>query len=191
MYAVRYIGLWAPLPPMRRAGPIGLGRMDLVTARPTGQAYGVGIAYHVDAELRAGIVAWDRNVTAAEWREHIKTTTAAYGAALAGRARLLIDLRLVEDADSLTDEVVEEIGGRILTAIRGPKADVKCAILAGRNWDRAKGFVNLDPAAREYVMVFNQVATACIWLGLPADKVTAALKELHARSSNDPSVPAG
>jgi hypothetical protein len=75
---------------------------------------------------------------------------------------------------------------KLLAAQRGKVSLIKVAIVAGNEWDKPKLVEFALHAISVNSIVFNDLATACIWLGVNAEQVGAVTEELRRRLRQGP-----
>ena len=136
----------------------------------------MGVAYELDEQLGLTLTVFDGPVTGQEWRDSV--------AALFSDPRWppgklsLTDLRTA-DASALTAADRAEI-----IAINGSVAELagmKSAALGGENFEAATAFEREDQTSGMRLIVFNDVSTACGWLGIDTAAVNPMIEQLRRR----------
>jgi hypothetical protein len=138
----------------------------------------MGIAYRCAAELRCTLIVWDRDVTPEQWTTHIERLV--NDPAWASCPRALIDLTTVGDHEGITDDVGREMAKR-WRAAAPDVGSLKFAILPNGAWDQARTFEEeLESFPGIHTMLFNDMGTASIWLGIDYVAARRVLADVRA-----------
>ena len=136
------------------------------------------IAYRIDKQLAMLTAVWDGSITAADWREHLRTTFADPD--WPGVLRNLTDLRSADLSAITEDNRVE------MVAMYEPHAEhvrgKKSAVVAGDNFEQSRKFESHDEPPGLRVIVFNDLFNACTWLGIDISEANEAFDELRGRA---------
>jgi hypothetical protein len=149
----------------------------------------VGIARRSIEAADLVVIVWDGKVDSAVWSRAVDGQVANQETA----SKRLTDLRTA-DSSSITEADVEA-----MATVLGNNLDVsgvKLAIVAAAGWSVAQQF---EESSRKFgitTVVFNDVQTACAWLGVDTAITSSAINELRAqlradapRGESDPTVP--
>ena len=136
----------------------------------------MGIAYRLDPQLGCTVIVWDANVTPDEWRHHFKRMSDDPG--FPPGPRVLADLSTAGGAPSFSSEVVGEmaVAWQTRTQRVGP---IKLAIVPNGAWEKARELERATEGSGITTIVFNDVATACTWLGTGYDAARSIIDELR------------
>jgi hypothetical protein len=138
----------------------------------------MGIAYRCDNTMGLCVSVWDGVVTEEQRRQHIATLEAdpEWGAA----GLLLTDLTGISavrrPSAKQVLETAAEFSERLAPAVR----DAKWAMVAGETFVLAQRFGTYLEEEVPRLIVFNDLATACTWLGVDGVAVGTVLDELRA-----------
>jgi hypothetical protein len=142
----------------------------------------MGIAYRVDEPRGVTVSAWTGEVARDEVMSHVAALAATpeWGAS----GRILSDLtglspRALPDPDDvadLADAFVAQLDGRAQPA--------KWAIVARGAFNRALQFGDEIGDAERRVLVFLDLESACIWLGVAVGRIRPVLDALRHEAAN-------
>ena len=140
----------------------------------------MSILYEIDKQMEATFVVWDRRVSAQDFLNHANRLSS--DANWPPPARLhLSDLRRAS-----LDASMHEANLAQAASIYGRQPDklvnMKVAIVASHEFERAVAFERLMERYGPRVIVFNQLETACSWLGIDVNEVGPRLFQLWATS---------
>lgn len=142
----------------------------------------MGIAYRLDKSQGLMTFVWDGNVTAADWRAHLESIFDDPN--WPAGPRNLTDLRSA-DISSITAADQAEI-----VALYAPHADklrgMKSAAVAGDNFESSTEFGNQNEPPGLSLIVFNDLVTACTWLGVDKAIAQATVTELRQELRSEP-----
>jgi len=142
----------------------------------------MGIAYRLDRVQGLMTIVWDGKVTADEWRTHLEAVFEDPDWP-AGPANLT-DLRSA-DVSAITASDQADI-----VALYGPHLDkvrgMKSAAVAGDNFEASTEFGNLNEPPGLSLIVFNDLVTACTWLGVDKSAAQATVTELRQELRTEP-----
>jgi hypothetical protein len=134
----------------------------------------LGIAYRFLDDADVIVTVWDGTVTPAEWADAI----ARHGESpewLKGKRRLT-DARTA-DPSGITPEDVDAVSANYGPGIQA--TDARLAIVASDGWALAQQVESTMRKLGLTTVVFNDVHTACAWLGVDADLVSVATREIR------------
>jgi hypothetical protein len=136
----------------------------------------MGIDYVYKPEKRLVIVVWDGVVNLDQWQAHLRHMFADAEYPLAKYH--LTDLRFSSIDPSITEE-----GIRRAVDFMGAQGEKiigkKFAIVAGDEWERPKFIEPLLQALSTHPIVFNDLVTACLWLGADVAEAGNTIKEIR------------
>jgi hypothetical protein len=134
------------------------------------------IDYHIDTNKGYTIAVWHGHVDAVEYGNHINQLLA--DANWPPRKLIhLSDLRRAKLDASIDDDVIlmaaKKYGEKL-----GKDQHVKLAIIAGASYDKALVFEKAFMKYQSSSIVFYDLHSACIWLGLDQDEVEKAIQKI-------------
>jgi hypothetical protein len=136
----------------------------------------MGIAYRCD-KTGLTVSVWDGEVTDEQRRQHIANLQSdpEWGAG----GLLLTDLTGVSAARRPTAKQVLETAAEFSEKLAPVVRDAKWAIVAGETFVLAQRFGTYLEEEVPRLIVFNDLATACTWLGVDGAEVGTLLDELR------------
>ena len=137
----------------------------------------MGIAYRCDTELGLCVSVWDGVVTDEQRRRHIATLEADPDWAAGGM--LLTDLTGVSAARRPTAKQVLETAAEFSERLAPMVRDSKWAMVAGETFVLAQRFGSYLEEEVPRLIVFNDLATACTWLGVDGAQAGTTIDELR------------
>src|ERR1041385_1355213 len=139
----------------------------------------MSIIYRIDKELAVTFVLWDGLVTADEFLSHVQRliTDAAW---LPQKYSHLSDLQTASLAAAIDETVLAKAAD--LFGKHPKLANLKGAIIANQEFRKATVFERLISRYEPSVIVFNDLETACTWLGIDVNRVTQTLQSLRSQS---------
>jgi hypothetical protein len=138
----------------------------------------MGIAFRVDEPKGVNVSAWVGEVTLDEAMGHLASVAATPG--WAASRRILTDLSGVSGRALPSREHVSHLAAALVAQLPGRAPAAKWAIVGSAAFSRALQFSNEigdDPDRR--VLVFLDLASACIWLGVDMDRVRPVIDVLR------------
>jgi hypothetical protein len=137
----------------------------------------MGIAYRCDKTTGLCVSVWDGVVTDEQRRQHMATLEAdpEWGAG----GLLLTDLTGVSAARRPTAKQVLETAADFSERLAPMVRDAKWAMVAGETFVLAQRFGSYLEEEVPRLIVFNDLATACTWLGVDGAEVGTLLDELR------------
>lgn len=137
----------------------------------------MGIAYRCDEKMRLCVSVWEGEVTDEQRRQHISTLQAdpEWGAG----GLLLTDLTGVPAEGRPTARQVLETAAEFSEKLAPAVRDAKWAMVAGETFVLAQRFGSYLEDEVPRLIVFNDLATACTWLGVNGAEVATMLDELR------------
>ncbi len=145
----------------------------------------MGIAYRIDKEKGITYVLWNNLVSAEEYLAHVRRLTSDPDWP-PGRRLQLIDLRYAS-TDLSIDQKILELAADLYGSQREKIARLKAAIVADREFDKAKAFersIQRYPAS--VIVFFDDMHTACTWLGINAKDAEGALQQMRSNQHPKP-----
>ena len=145
----------------------------------------MGIAYLCKPDRKLAVVVWDGIVTWDVWREHLERMF--MDTAWAPMEAQISDMRHSTADQTITITQIQEMVA-LLAAQRQRVALKKVAILAGSDWEKPKEAEGTLPSVSVLPIVFNDLSTACVWLGADVGEVERDVQQLRLklRSSEQP-----
>ena len=144
----------------------------------------MGIAYRIDKQLALMTTVWDGVISAAGWREHLRSSFADPD--WPAVERNLSDLRGADLTAIGENDRVEMVAmyEPHLEHVRGKKS----AVIAGDNFDRAREFESHNEPPGLRTIVFNDLFNACTWLGIDIAQANETFDDLRRelRGCSDP-----
>jgi hypothetical protein len=138
----------------------------------------MSIAYEINKDMGATCVVWDRTVNAEQFLAQANRLSSDANWPPLER-RHITDLRSAFLDASMNDATLEQVAD-IYGCQPGRLANMKIAIVAHHGFERASAFERMLMRYGPRVVVFNQVNTACTWLGMPFERVETRLHQLRA-----------
>jgi hypothetical protein len=136
----------------------------------------MGIAYRCDVSNRLSISVWQGEITADEGKLHL-AALAADPEWAAGRS-IVIDLTRVAATPTPADDVAQSAEA-FLQILAGQARQAKWAIVADQTFERARAFGERVERAVPHLIVFNNLETACAWLGVDPTEVRTIADDLR------------
>jgi len=137
----------------------------------------MGIAYEFDKTSGVTFTLWDGTVTAADWLDHIRRMTADPG--WPAGSLWLGDVSSVSDVSSIEERDIERAAEQFCE-FREKIRQGRVAIVAHEVFRKARIFERYLSLCGPNVIVFNDLATACSWLGIGPDDAIAVTQRLRA-----------
>ena len=133
----------------------------------------MGIGYRIDEALGLTVVVWDGAVTGDEAEDHVRSLRAEPDWP-PGRLHLL-DATSVTSVPRVRDTKLVEMLGDIAEWRR-----IRFAVVATDAFEEATSFQQAAAALGvSHVIVFNELTTACGWLGVELASIRVILGELR------------
>jgi hypothetical protein len=134
------------------------------------------IRYACDPARCATFVCWDGPITIHLWKEHLQRMIA--DPAFDRTLNQLTDIRLAEIEDTIDDNSMLEVI-RLMKHEPSRFTGRRIAIVAAKEFDRARHFERLAASLHANLIVFVDLQGACTWLGLDSAAAEATLKGLR------------
>jgi len=137
----------------------------------------MGIAYRVDEPAGVSTSVWAGLVTYDQAMQHVAALAATpeWGAG----GLILTDLTAVASTSFPDREQVSELASRFVDQLDDRSRSTKWAVIANEIFSRASQFgEELGDAARRLIVFFD-LASACIWLGVDLDAMRAVIERLR------------
>ena len=126
----------------------------------------MGIAYRCDKTLGLSVSVWDGEVSRADRKDHVAALASDPDWGATGL--LLTDLTGVSAAMRPSAKEVLEAAAEFSEKLAGQVRDAKWAMVAGETFVLAQRFGTYLEEEVRRLIVFNDVETACTWLGVDA-----------------------
>jgi hypothetical protein len=143
----------------------------------------VSIAYHYDPSTRVTVSVW-HEVTVADVMTHLDLLAADPN--YASSRLLLTDLRSIGRGERPTLDQVDAAAREFVKRFGETMTNVKWAIVARHAFSEASAF---DERIRDHVsrvLAFNDLGTACVWLGADFIQIERVIDDLRNRSVTAP-----
>lgn len=138
----------------------------------------MSIIYLLDPSKGTAFVIWEGAVTAEEWSQSVTAFLAE--TELHTIRCVIVDAQRVTDNSSITDADIEEITTIFAREIQS-KSKAKFAVVStdmfGRTGSAEKKLIRRGVP----VVIFNHLATACVYLDIPLEETQRTLDELRAK----------
>jgi hypothetical protein len=141
----------------------------------------MGILHYSDRQKGIVFVVWDGQVTWAHWYEHMRTLLAHPDWPVI--SRFIVDLRSVTDTSSIRDKEIDQVK-IAFTSDQPALAGKRSAIIASREFRRASRFAELVERFGTSTVVFNNLDTACLFLGIDFMEAHKTLEGLRLKLRN-------
>lgn len=136
----------------------------------------MGILHQYDGQRGVLHIVWDGIVTWRDWSKQIENVT---GDPLwRSSQRFLADLRSVTDTSTIGPAEVDE-AVKLFSADRDSLTHKRGAIIALQEFGRARRFADLLTRFGSSVVIFNNIDTACLFLGLDVAETNRLLEGLR------------
>src|SRR5215207_5578950 len=136
----------------------------------------MGIKYRVHVEKKIVFVAWKGVVTADVWFEHIKKLIA--DTHWPSVSAMLVNLQSITDVSSIGEAEIQHAVA-LFNSIPEALSNKRIAAVAGDAFWKSRRFGQLIAPYGPSVLVFNDMSTACIYLGIKLIDATKAIQELR------------
>ena len=136
----------------------------------------MGIKYRVHVEKKIVFVAWKGVVTADVWFEHIKKLIA--DTHWPSVSAMLVNLQSITDVSSIGEAEIQHAVA-LFNSIPEALSNKRIAAVAGDAFWKSRRFGQLIAPYGPSVLVFNDMSTACIYLGIKLTDATKAIQELR------------
>ena len=136
----------------------------------------MGIKYRVDSEKHIIFVVWQGGVTADEWFEHIQRLIAdPFWPSI---SVMLADLYSITDLSSIEEAEIEHAVA-LFNSVPEPLSNKRVAVVAGNAFWKSRRFSQLISPFGPSVIVFNDLGTACVYLGIKSMEASKAIQQLR------------
>jgi hypothetical protein len=138
----------------------------------------MGIAYRCDERTRLSISVWDGEVTPDDCGRHMAALAAdpSWGA----RGLVLTDLTGISAARRPSAKAVLHAAAEFSEKLADHVRNAQWAIVAGETFVLAQRFGSYLEEEVRRLIVFNDLGTACTWLGIDPADVRVLIGELRA-----------
>lgn len=137
----------------------------------------MGIKYRLHVEKKIVFVAWRGAISADEWFEHIqRLITDAHWPSISA---MLVNLHSITDVSSIGEAEIQHAVG-LFNSMPHALPNKRIAVVAGDAFWKSRRFGQLIAPYGPSVLVFNDMSTACIYLGIKLTDATKAIQELRA-----------
>ena len=136
----------------------------------------MGIKYRAHVEKQIIFVVWDGVITADEWFEHIhRLITDPLWPSISA---MLVDLQSITDLSSIEEAEIEHAVA-LFNSVPDSLSNKKVAVVAGNAFWKSRRFGELVSPFGPSVIVFNDMSTACMYLGIKLTEALKAIQELR------------
>lgn len=136
----------------------------------------MGIKYRADSEKQIIFVVWDGVVTANTWFEHIDRLIVDPLWPLI--PSMLVDLHTARDISSIEEAEIEHAVA-LFSSVPYPLSKKKVGIVAGSAFWKSRRFGELISQFGPSIIVFNDLSTACLYLGINITEALKAIQQLR------------
>jgi hypothetical protein len=133
----------------------------------------MGIKYRADVEKQIIYVVWDSVVSADIWFEHIEWLIA--DPLWSSISIMLVDMHTARDLTSIQEREIEHAVA-LFSSVPVSLSKKRVGIVAGNAFWKSRRFSELVAPFGPSFTIFNDLSTACVYLGI---NVTEALKSLQ------------
>ena len=137
----------------------------------------MGIAFRVDEPGGVSVSVWAGEVTSNQALAHVAALAAAPGWGAGGR--ILTDLTAVASTSLPDREQVSELARRFVDQLDARTRPAKWAVIANASFNRAAQFGEEIGEEGRRLIVFFDLASACIWLGVDLDTIRPVIEHLR------------
>ena len=137
----------------------------------------MGIDHCFDRQRGVVFVVWDGPITWDDWREHVNVLLSDPD--WPHTPRFIVDLQSVTDTSSIKDHEILEVR-QVFTSDPAILAGKRTAVVASEQFRRASRFAELVERFGASSIVFNNLDTACLFLGIDLDEARQTLERLRA-----------
>ena len=131
----------------------------------------MGIKYRAHVEKQILFVAWIGVITADEWFEHIERLIA--DPLWPSVSAMLVNLQSITDVSSIEEPEIEHAVA-LFNSIPDALSNKRIAVVAGNTFWKSRRFGQLISPFGPTLIVFNDMSTACVYLGIkPAEALKA------------------
>ena len=136
----------------------------------------MGIRYRVHFEKKFVFVAWKGVISADEWFEHIGRLIA--DSHWPSISAMLVNLHSVTDISSIGEAEIQHAVS-LFNSIPEALSNKRIAVVASDAFWKSRRFGQLIAPYGPSILVFNDLSTACIYLGIKLTDATKAIQELR------------
>ena len=136
----------------------------------------MGINYRVHVEKKIVFVAWKGVISAEIWYEHIQRLIA--DTHWPSVSAMLVNLHSITDVSSIGEAEIQHAVA-LFNSIPEALSNKRIAAVASDAFWKSRRFGQLIAPYGPSVLVFNDMSTACIYLGIKLTDATKAIQELR------------
>ena len=136
----------------------------------------MGIKYRVHVEKKIVFVAWKGVISAEIWYEHIQRLIA--DTHWPSVSAMLVNLHSITDVSSIGETEIQHAVA-LFNSIPEALSNKRIAAVASDAFWKSRRFGQLIAPYGPSVLVFNDMSTACIYLGIKLTDATKAIQELR------------
>ena len=136
----------------------------------------MSIKYRAHFEKKIIFVVWEGVITADDWFEHIQKLIE--DPLWPSISAMLADLHSITDISSIEEPEIEHAVA-LFNSVPDPLSNKRVAVVAGSAFWKSRRFSELISPFGPSVIVFNDLATACVYLGIKPAEALKAIQELH------------
>lgn len=137
----------------------------------------MGIKYRAHVQKQIIFVVWDGVVTADEWFEHIHRLIA--DPLWPSISAMLVDLHSVRDLSSIEEAEIEHAVA-LFNSVPDSLSNKRVAVVASNVFWKSRRFGQLISPLGPSVIVFNDLSTACTYLGIGSTDALKVLQDVRA-----------
>jgi hypothetical protein len=143
----------------------------------SGNLSAMGIAFRVDPATGMTVSVWHGNVSAEDALRHMRDlwATPEWGSG----ARILSDLTGVSSSALPPLDQVAELAAAFANLIDGRTRKASWAVVANLGYQHASQFADAIRHEVRRVMVFSDLVSACLWLGVDAEALRPVIESLR------------
>ena len=138
----------------------------------------MGIAYSCDKDKGVSYEVWEGVVSGSDWVQHVRRQVADRNWPAGDKS--LTDVRLVSLDSAIGDADLEEVGA-IYRAQTKKIASSRAAVVASKEFRFCPLYPIFTSRHGMRVIVFNNFAMACKWLGLDPNEADRSIVRLRAK----------
>ena len=136
----------------------------------------MGIKYRIHVEKKIVFVVWKGVISADEWFEHIQRLIV--DSHWPSISAMLVNLHSITDVSSIGETEIQHAVA-LFNSIPSALSNKRIAVVAGDTFWKSRRFGQLIAPYGPSVLVFNDMSTACIYLGIKLTDATKAIQELR------------
>ena len=136
----------------------------------------MSIGFKFIKEKRLGISVWHGKVTLAEWLDNLRRIISDPD--FPSTRMQVVDLRSATGDPSIDESGIKQ-AAEFIGSDPVKTTGRKVAVVAGKEFNRSKLFENLVKSHFQNVIVFNDLPTACTWLGIDTIETQQEIEQIR------------